>query len=82
MTPEDKKPRGPGTSAKGKKKAEEKFARQAAALRANLKRRRQQRRGQMYVQFAAHILECRSEQRISLIQLSPHFDSLTALSAE
>ena len=46
MTPEDKKPRGPGTSAKGKKKAEEKFARQAAALRSNLKRRHQQRRGQ------------------------------------
>jgi hypothetical protein len=46
VTPEDKKPRGPGTSAKGKKKAEEKFARQAAALRSNLKRRHQQRRGQ------------------------------------
>ena len=46
MTPEDEKPRGPRRSAKGKKKAEEKFARQAAALRANLKRRHQQRRGQ------------------------------------
>ena len=51
MTPEDTKPGdeksvGPRRSAKGKKKAEEKFARQAAALRSNLKRRHQQRRGQ------------------------------------
>ncbi len=52
MTPEDETtaddaPSGPRRSAKGKKKAEEKFARQAAALRANLKRRHQQRRGQV-----------------------------------
>ena len=51
MTPEDTKPGdeksvGPRRSAKGKKKAEEKFARQAASLRANLKRRHEQRRGQ------------------------------------
>ncbi len=46
MTPQDKRPPAPRLSAKGKKKADEKFARQAAALRANLKRRHQQRRGQ------------------------------------
>ena len=36
----------PRRSAKGEKKAAEKFARQAAALRANLKRRHAQRRAQ------------------------------------
>lgn len=46
MTSQDKQPPAPRLSAKGKKKADEKFARQAAALRANLKRRHQQRRGQ------------------------------------
>lgn len=46
MTPEDEQPVAPHTSAKGKKRAEEKFKRQAAALRANLRRRTQQRRGQ------------------------------------
>jgi len=45
VTPEDEKP-APRASAKGKKRAEEKFERQAASLRANLRRRNQQRRGQ------------------------------------
>ncbi len=42
--PEDEKP-APRTSAQGKKKAAEKYDRQAAALRANLRRRKQQQRG-------------------------------------
>ncbi|MCZ6454370.1 MAG: hypothetical protein O7A62_10025 [Alphaproteobacteria bacterium] len=46
MTPEDEKSPAPRPSARGKKRAEEKFERQAASLRANLHRRRQQRRGQ------------------------------------
>jgi len=41
---EDGKP-APRRSDRGQRKAEEKYARQAAALRANLKRRQQQRRG-------------------------------------
>lgn len=45
MTPENEKP-APRTSAKGKKNAAEKYARQAASLRANLRRRNRQRRGQ------------------------------------
>jgi hypothetical protein len=45
VTPEDEKP-APRTSAKGQKRAEEKYDRQAASLRANLRRRNQQRRGQ------------------------------------
>jgi len=44
--PEDRTPPGPRASARGNKRAEEKFERQAAALRANLRRRNQQRRGQ------------------------------------
>jgi len=44
VTPEDEKP-GPNTSAKGKQRAEEKYDRQAASLRANLHRRKQQQRG-------------------------------------
>lgn len=45
MTPEDEKP-APRTSAKGAKRAEEKYERQAASLRANLRRRNRQRRSQ------------------------------------
>jgi hypothetical protein len=45
VTPEDGKP-VPRTSAKAKKRAEEKYERQAVLLRANLRRRNQQRRGQ------------------------------------
>ena len=45
MTPEDEKP-APRTSAKGDKRAVEKYDRQAASLRANLRRRKQQQRGQ------------------------------------
>jgi hypothetical protein len=44
VTPEDEKS-APRTSAKGKKRADEKYARQAEALRANLHRRKQQQRG-------------------------------------
>jgi hypothetical protein len=49
VTPEDEKP-APRTSAprrlvRGRKRAEEKYERQAAALRANLRRRNRQRRG-------------------------------------
>ena len=46
MTDENKQRPKPQLSAKGKKKAEEKFARQADALRQNLRRRHRQRRGQ------------------------------------
>ena len=46
MSDGPKKRPQPGTTTKGKQKADEKFARQAAALRANLRRRSQQRRGQ------------------------------------
>ena len=46
MTDDPKKRQEPRTSAKGKQRADEKFARQAAALRANLRRRNQQKRGQ------------------------------------
>ena len=45
MTPEDEKPVAPSRSAEGKKRAAEKYDRQAASLRANLRRRKQQRRG-------------------------------------
>jgi hypothetical protein len=45
VTPEDDKP-APRTSAEGKKRAAEKYDRQAASLRANLRRRKQQQRGQ------------------------------------
>lgn len=44
--PADRPTAGPRRSARGQKKAEEKYARQAEALRANLRRRQQQRRGQ------------------------------------
>lgn len=50
MTPEDEKPAPrtsvPQRSDRGQKRAEEKYDRQAASLRANLRRRNQQRRGQ------------------------------------
>ncbi len=46
MTPKDDKPAAPRPSARGDKRAEERFERQAAALRVNLRRRNQQRRGQ------------------------------------
>lgn len=45
MIPEDDNP-APRTSAEGKKRAAEKYDRQAASLRANLRRRKQQQRGQ------------------------------------
>ena len=40
------KPEKPALSPTGQKKADEKYQRQAEALRANLRRRHQQRRGQ------------------------------------
>jgi hypothetical protein len=51
VTPADEKPptalpSAPQPSSKGQKRADEKFERQAAQLRANLRRRNQQRRGQ------------------------------------
>ena len=46
MSGDKDKPDGPALSAKGEKKAQEKYQRQAEALRANLRRRHEQRRGQ------------------------------------